>query len=317
MFNEMFNEAPPIFMFGYDRSGTTLLSMIAGAHPDLAMPFSVTGLWYRYAADLDRFGGLATPDDIARLVDALLAEERIQIWDAKLDREALLEGLPAKSFSAVVARFHEAYAIAKAKPRWSNMDIATLTEMPIANTWFPDARFVHIVRDGRDVALSHKHYQYSVGNFVDVARQWRARVETNLRMGAMLGPERYRVVRFEDLVRDTARTLADLCAFLGLSYSDDMLNYTDMVGDKVPEEKRALWPVLDKPPQPDKCDQWKRKMSRSTRLVFEDVAGPLLDELGYAVEANPSVSPIAEMKGVFYQLDRGDRLARFRRRFKK
>ena len=59
----------PFFMFGFERSGTTLLSMIVGAHPDIAVPLSVTGMWFRYGAKLDTYNNLETHEDVERIVD--------------------------------------------------------------------------------------------------------------------------------------------------------------------------------------------------------------------------------------------------------
>src|SRR3546814_2702984 len=91
-----------------ERSGTTLLSMIIGAHPLVAVPLATTGMWTDFARRLPRdFNGLATGDDIVRLVDAILAHERIRLWDAALDRMELLAGLPVGDYGAVVARSEE------------------------------------------------------------------------------------------------------------------------------------------------------------------------------------------------------------------
>ena len=77
----------PTFLFGMERSGTTLLSMMIGAHPQVAVPLATTGMWIGFAKRLDAdFNGLATRGDIARLVDAILAHERIALWDAALDQ---------------------------------------------------------------------------------------------------------------------------------------------------------------------------------------------------------------------------------------
>src|SRR3546814_5008931 len=73
----------------------------------------------------------------------------------------LLAGLPVGDYGAVVARFHAAYAEAKGKPCWANVDIATLDHMDLVNSWFPQARFLHIIRDGRDVALSHRSEEHT------------------------------------------------------------------------------------------------------------------------------------------------------------
>lgn len=280
------DSAPPLFMFGFERSGTTLLSMMVGAHPDIAVPLTVTGLWYRYAERLVAYHDLATPEDLERLVTDLLAEERIQLWDTKLSANEVLEDLVPESYASVVERFHCLYARHKGKRLWGNLDIATLDEMDIANRWFPKARFLHIVRDGRDVALSHETMPYGTSNTLECAEHWVQRLRTNLKMGAILGPERYQVIRYEDLILDSETTLERICQFIDVKYSPTMLEYPAMVDGKVPKHRRWLWPELDKAPVKSKVYGWKTRMSRTKRVVFEGIANRMLLELGYEAFAS-------------------------------
>lgn len=306
--------APPIFLFGFERSGTTLLSMMAGAHPDLAVPLSTTGLWYRYDRILDRYNDIASQADLERLIDDLLGEERITLWDATFERGEVLDGLPTGSFAAVVERFHSLYAQKKGKPRWGNIDIATIEDMDRANAWFPDARFVHIVRDGRDVALSHMTMPYGESNIGECAEHWNRTVGTNLKMGAILGSARYMVVRYEDLVADSENTLARMCGFMGLEYFPEMLRYTEMVDDKIPDDRRWLWPEINQPPDSSKVSGWKKRMSTDQRIVFEWQACNLLRELEYETFDSPPKRVSAYGLELWYFLGRGHRFRRLAER---
>ncbi len=304
----------PTFMFGYERSGTTLLSMIAGAHPDLAVPLSVTGLWFTQADNLDEYRNTDDTIDVERLVCALCEHERIRLWDESLSPESVLPLVTEPTYGAVVNAFHRAYAARKGKQCWANLDIGTLDDMPRVLEWFPEARFVHIVRDGRDVALSHETMPYGESNTWDCALSWRERVGTNLKMGAMLGKDRYLVLRYEDLVLDTSSALARLCQFLGLEYSEKMLDYTEMVDGKIPDDKRWLWPALDQKPQKSKCYVWKQRMDTKRRIVFEGEAGELLAELGYETYTDIPKSMMAYLYEQWCFLGRKGRFRRVRKK---
>lgn len=307
---------PPIFLFGFERSGTTLLSMMAGAHPELAVPLSTTGTWYRLGRRIEAdYNALATPADVERLVDDLLAEERIKLWDETFTRDEILDGLPTGNFGAVIDRFHGLYARRKDKACWGNIDIATIYDMDMAHRWFPDARFVHIVRDGRDVALSHLTYRYGLSNIGETADVWREVVETNMKMGAMLPPDQYMVLRYEDLILDSEATLARLCDFMGLPYAPEMLDYARAVDEKIPDSKRFLWPAIGKPPQASKAYGWKQKMSADRRVVFEWKAGGLLKALGYETYDHVPKRPFAYLLEIWYFLGRGHRFRRIARLF--
>jgi Sulfotransferase family len=308
------NDPTAVFLFGFERSGTTLLSMMVGGHPQIAVPLSATGLWYRYGKALAQYNDLRSCADLERLVDDLLQEERVRLWDTHFTRDEVLDGLEPGSYAAVVARFHGLYARHKGKPRWGNIDIGTLDDMDAAYRWFPDAVFVHIVRDGRDVALSHQTYVYGTANIWECAGRWAAKVHTNLKMGAMLGPARYVVLRYEDLILDTDASLRRLCAFMGVDYAPEMLQYSRMVGEKVsPERKRLLWPLLDKPPTATPVYRWKREMSPTERVVFERAAQPVLAALGYETYGHVPQSVRAHLLELWSFLRQGGRFGRLLR----
>ncbi len=304
----------PTFLFGMERSGTTLLSMMVGAHSQIAVPLATTGMWIDFAGRLADFNHLAGREDVTRLVDAVRTHERVTLWDASLDRAALLQDLPLGDYGAVVARFHQEYARAKGKPLWANVDISTLDHMDAVNSWFPDARFLHIIRDGRDVALSHQTMPYGAGNIAECARAWMGRITTNVKMGHILGPQRYMTVRFEDLVMDTQGSLERICAFLRVPFDTAMLRYGDMVSEKIPEGRRWLWPSISRPPQASKVDQWRQRMSPSQRIVFERIAGAALGSWGYETYRNIPKSAAAHFLDLWYYLTQGGRLRRLRRR---
>ena len=94
----------PTFLFGMERSGTTLLSMMVGAHPEIAVPLATTGLWIDFGQRLEEFGRLERKDDQVRMVGAILAHERIRLWDAPLDRDRILADLPLADYGALLCR---------------------------------------------------------------------------------------------------------------------------------------------------------------------------------------------------------------------
>lgn len=308
-------QATPILLFGMERSGTTLLSMMVGAHPQIAVPLSVTGMWYEFFAALEAgYDDLADASDVTRLVDDVLSHERIRLWNAALDRDRILANCRTHDFGSVVAAVHGEYARRQGKPYWANIDIRTLDAMHVSNGWFPDGRFVHIIRDGRDVALSHQTMPYGAGNIAECALAWDRRVGQNLRIGAVLGPGRYLAIRYEDLILEPEAILRRICDFLVVPYSPSMLNYRQTVEKTIPPDKRWLWPEIAKPPQRSRVAVWKSHMSATQRTVFEWNAGDLLRELHYEAGVGPGRHPMAHLLELWYFLGRGGRWYRLRKK---
>lgn len=300
-----------VFLFGMERSGTTLLSMIVGSHPDIAVPLATAGLWYDVAKLRPRYNELASHTDLHELVEHLLRHDRIKRWDCTLTVDDVLPFCRIGDYASVVAAFHKAYAEAKRKTLWGNIDIATLDHLHIANEWFPKARFVHVYRDARDVALSNQTMPYGAGNLAECADTWSRRLTMNLRMGQIIGPARYRAIAYEDLVNHPREVLKSLCTFLGVPFSESMLAYSDAAEAKVPEDRRWLWPNLTGPLDQSATQRWRTSMGTTKRIVVERYAGRLLDELGYDAYERIPRRLSAELLDLAYFLDRGGRTKRW------
>lgn len=280
----------PVFIVGFQRSGTTLLRMMLNAHPEIAIPHDSAELWFNYRDKAaSEYDGLSDARQVARMVDDLLAEPRIKAWQTELPREQLLAEPMPKSFPDVMRRFHEVFARLHGKKMWGDKNTGTLVALDVLNREFPDCKIIHLVRDGRDCALSHmsKEYIYGYENVLRSAVEWREQTSLCHKMGAMLPPERFLESRYEDLILTPETELQKICTFLGVAYAPQMLKYYEQVNENVPEEKRGLWPLLNKPPVVSNVFKWKTKMTPEDRAVFERNAGELLRALGYETLSGP------------------------------
>ena len=296
----------PFFLVGFQRSGTTMLRLMLNAHPEVAIPHDSARLWFNYREK-------AASSTVTRMMADLLDEPRIKAWKTELPREQIFADPLPDAFPAVMRRFHEVYARAHGKRMWGDKNTGTLTELDQLNRMFPTCRILHLVRDGRDCALSHmsREYVYGYANVLRVAVEWRDQVTLCRKMGAMLPAERYMELRYEALITEPEAELRGICRFLGVGFAAEMLDYHKTVDDNVPEDKRSLWPLLDQPPQAANLNKWKTHMSAADRAVFERNAGPLLRHYGYETLPVP-VTP-GRWRELWLQIH--DRIAwRFRKR---
>jgi hypothetical protein len=146
---------------------------------------------------------------------------------------------------------------------------------------FPEARFVHIIRDGRDVALSTMAIDGVSADAVGTAFNWKARVGAGRSAGRALGPGRYHEVRYEALVDEPSPVVAGVCRFLDLEFRPEMLRFF--------ERPEAAPPRVQENPRHRRLAEplsrgersWRTHMTASDLEAFEAVAGGLLSELGY------------------------------------
>lgn len=287
----------PFFIIGFQRSGTTLIRMMLDSHPDIAIPLDTVGLWARYSDKLHEYGDV---NDLAvqeRLVRDLMAEERIQLWHLKRCAEDVLGAIRLPGWPGVIDAFHRVYAESRGKAIWGDKDPGNMTRMDLLVSWFPDARFIHIIRDGRDACLSQLNQSFGFNDLFPCAAAWREEVSWVRRIGRIFGPQRYHEFLYEDLVRNPESTLRGVCTFLGLAFDASMMHYHERVSDAIPDSKRHIWPLIGEPPRASNAGVWRDRMSPSTRICFEKRAGALLRELGYeTLPGQPSGAYAEELR---------------------
>ena len=269
---------PPLILLGVSRSGTTLLRVILDRSPGIAIPdesFFVPLLARRHGRRIDREHFL---DDVARI-------PTIRDWCVSvLDLAARVRsGMPT---GEAVAAIYEAYAEAAGKSRWGDKTPMYMRHLELLERLFPDAQYVHLIRDGRDAALSF--LQMPEGTFTrtwahpttpeQFACLWRKEVVDARSLGRRVGASRYHEVRYEQLVAAPESTVRAICEFAAVPFEPLMLDYTGSVDVSAkPHQQRLLTPPTSG------VRSWREDMSADDVAAFESVAGEVLSELGYEV----------------------------------
>jgi hypothetical protein len=173
-----------------------------------------------------------------------------------------------------------AYARQEGKVRWGDKTPAYLGHVGRLSTIWPDARFVVLVRDGRDVALSVMKVPFGANNVWAAARSWAGAIRHG-REAARRYPGRVLTLRYEDLVARPAEEVPRVCAFLGLEYTPDMLAIEETDRAKVVEDQADWFTNVWAGITTDAVGKWRTDMTPHQQQVFERVAGEELRELGY------------------------------------
>jgi hypothetical protein len=282
----MAGAGPPLLVLGVRRSGTTLLRVMLDRSSQLAIPdesYFVPQLAARHRGPID---AASFVDDLRRIptlvewgVDPARVGERLQ------DRMA-----PGDAIAAVF----ETYAADRGKERWGDKTPMYMQYLPLLVELFPPAQFVHIVRDGRDVARSFLAMPEGIvtktwahpRSVPDFACEWRTEVEAARRLGARVGPKRYLEVRYEALVAEPERELRAICGFAALPFEPELLRHSeDAAASSRPHQQS-----LRRPLTPGIRD-WRKELSPADAAAFEDVAGELLEAFGYELSTGSSRPP--------------------------
>lgn len=265
--------APPFFVVGSARSGTTLLRLMLNAHPSVSVPPEsrfVTELW-RGSEEVDADATLG----------ALSRHKQFAAWDLPIEAvRAQLGRSGTVRYVDVMNAAYRAYAHLRGKPRWGDKTPRYVEHVPLLARLWPHARFVHLVRDGRDVALSYADVPFGPKRVAESAALWSTRVSLGIVHGRALGPERYMEMRYEELVADPETGARRLCEFLGLEFDARMLDYAERARDAVLPRAARYNPHVTEPPRTD-TRSWQADMPPDHVEVFEAIAGDVLSALGY------------------------------------
>jgi Sulfotransferase family len=275
--------APPFFIVACDRSGTTMLRLILDRSPDVAIP-TESMIVVDMAAIRSRFGDLDTDEQFDRLARAVWRHPKVREWR--------LEGAPprregrrgAAAYRAALEAPYRAYAAGHGKPRWGDKTPYYVAHIDEIRSVFPDARIVHVVRDGRDVALSLLRVPFGPANVWAAAHQWRDAVRAGDDAAARLGDDML-TIRYENLVAAPAAIAPVICAFLGIAYDDGMLAVEETPPDRLAAGQEAWFTELYAGITGASVGKWRRQMRPSDVALFESVAGAELRRHGYETGA--------------------------------
>jgi hypothetical protein len=283
-------ETPPApFIVGVARSGTTLLRFMLDAHSELTIPPETGFLPTVAHLGPEREAFFATVTGFESWPDFHL--------DAALLRERLALLAPF-TVPAALRAFYRLYAERFGKPRWGDKTPSYGLHAEAIGALLPEARFVHIIRDGRDVALSVRPLWFAPGpTLEDAARDWAERVQKTRAECARAGHAIE--VRYEDLVTSPEATLRRVCAFLDLAFEPGMVSWHENAASRLREhegrrdaegrvrltkEQRIAQQLrATTPPDRSRVLGWKARMSRDEQDRFLAVAGGTLEALGYEV----------------------------------
>ena len=291
----MTDEAKPApFVVGVGRSGTTLLRLMLDAHPQLAIPPETHFL----PALIELFAdGTPSADDLVAAVKSHSGWRDFGLDESQL--QAIFGASAEGGVASAIRAFYAAYAARHSKSRWGDKTPVYIESIAVIGAALGDqARFIHLIRDGRDVAVSRGARAVRRGREATPAREeaetWRRRIEGARTQAAAVG--HYLELRYEDLIADPEPALRAACEFAELRFDPAMLTYHMSARERLSElsdlpgkggrvrrgsERIAAHALTSEPPRADRAERWRTELTRESVAEYEEVAGDLLVELGY------------------------------------
>jgi hypothetical protein len=281
----------PFFIVGSGRSGSTLLRMILASHSRIAVPpetYFLLPLVQELSIDRP-----LSPAEVARAGEIVTGHYRWPDMDFDAGEfRRLTGGLASPRLRDVAEVVYRSFLEREGKVRWGDKTPPYIRIVPQLARMYPEARFIHLVRDGRDVARSFQSTGWYGPRLHDNTREWNEALNLAERWRPQV-KERLLQLRYEDLVRDTEKSARCVCAFLGEEFEPEMLAWEEKVDRLVPDREKYIHVKLKHRPNMDDAERWRREMTAGEVFVAEAFMGANLERTGYARKyASPLWRPL-------------------------
>lgn len=227
----------PLFIVGNPRSGTTLLRLMLTSHSRLVIaPESGFITWW-----FNKYGNWTIDSNSSRIdqyLEDLQSSRRFEFWNLKsVELKKYILSVRPQNYSELIQAVYRRYnqTIDKGDAIWGDKNNHYLNHIDRLNSLFPNAKFLHIVRDGRDVATSYQKLEAIKdkvrlapnlpSQIEDIAHNWNNNVTKINNSFRTLGNDKRYTIKYEELVCDPETTLKCICEYLHLEFEINMLNF--------------------------------------------------------------------------------------------
>jgi len=267
----------PLFIAGCARSGTTMLGDIVGAHPQcLCTPESQFVIYA--LRKIDR------PLEEIKLGDVYKRIQRYyryKFWGIELNDHSLIQQDGKHAYPKLIERLVRLYGKKIGKPEfsiWADHTPNHIKYIRTLFTLFPQAKLVHLVRDGRAVAASIIPLDWGPNTIVSAAHWWMEYLSFGLAAESHWGPDRILRMRYEDILAEPEKHLQMICRFVGIDYQHKMLLGG---GFRIPHYTAKQHPLVGQRPDSSRINAWRKTLSRREIEIFEILTSELLTYLSY------------------------------------
>lgn len=260
----------PVMIIGHGSSGT---SITGGLIRDLLqISFGTESQFIpRYFYQRGHYGDLHDDANLRSLISDILDERwfvRCRKFGFETSLDSVFEDVTERTFRGVLDSVFGQLAKHNHMDRWGDKTPEYIDHLPVLQEVFPDAYYIHIVRDGRDVALSVFDRFWGAKNIVTAALEWRHAIDRVRDFSKSIDPERLLDIRYEDLLTQPLQTFERIIDFLKIEDTNGaLLEYVD-------EQAR-------KQLKSSNFNKWKKALTEKQQVAFEHINGDLLAEYGY------------------------------------
>lgn len=278
---------PPVVIVGSERSGTNLLRAILSSHSKIASP-PPAGIIDALAGIQSRYFPGGHPACLSDLIDDVVAMTKTHLnpWAIDLDTKVIRGRVNNASFWEVFRVVNEMYAERSGRGCWCSKESGLFNHISEIAEHVPNAKFLYLVRDGRDVALSllrghlHQFHVYFAADYWALSQR--------ACMSAFADPVhdgKMHLLKYEDLIDSPEDRVRDLMHFIGLEFEPQQLRFYQNQSVLDHSRRSRFWKNLARPIDGTNKGMYRKSLGSRNIEIFESVAWAEMEALGYAPES--------------------------------
>jgi hypothetical protein len=261
----------PFFIVGCPRSGTTLLQLLVASHPHIAIP-PESHIFVRFSKIFENYGDLEKDSNLKLLVKDLLEDYHIRDWKLGITVEEFCSQLEEKTLRDIISLLMSIYAQKEGKVRWGDKTPQHALFVNEIKSVFPEAKYIHLIRDGRDVAVSSCRIFVGPPSIYGIAHEWSKYIHLLNQFKKLVDSRNYLEIQYEKLVRDTQAEVGRIFNFLG--------EQPIPIGSEIPTSSAKKYYVqadlhmhsLKKPISDKKIGLFRKTFNKRQIAIFETIA---------------------------------------------
>jgi len=275
----------PIFIVGTERSGSNLLRAILNAHENICIPHP-PHIMNELAHLAPKYGDLSQERNFRKLIDhaVRVVELHFAPWDVVIDRELVFKEAAGRDLYCIKRAIYEQYMRAKGKTRWGCKSTFMIHHTDLVRKYHKTPKFIHLVRDGRDVAVSARDSVFNHFHPYYVAQLWARQQQLAIKLSRELPADQFLTVHYEHLTANPEKEVRRICDFISEPYSDHMLNYASRPDSTRLAGISKSWENLAKPILANNTKKYRTKLTAEEIFVVERNALQELLHFGYVLE---------------------------------
>lgn len=271
----------PVHVIGHGRSGTSVFIRMLRKYLQIAFG-TESQFILRYSRRLAQYGDLSRSSNRRQLVEDICRERWFQRTGRKFDfstsPEAILDEIREPTYAGVLDAVFRQLAKHLHMQRWGDKTPEYLHDLPVLYNLFPTAKYIHVVRDGRDVALSGFEMPFGEKNVFMAARDWSVAIQQVNAFAGTIPPIQFLEVRYEDFLSEPRKQFLRLIEFLEIDDSDGRL--LDFIAGSISQDLML-----------GNFDKWRTQLSVKQIRRFDRIACAELQQYGYETTVETGRSP--------------------------